>query len=230
MGMTNSARVARATSAVSTAVWMLAAGLVCAVPAAAVPQDVPPPRVAGTPAAGAQSPAPPAAQADRLPATVRGGSPDGPAQFTVFCDVSDDACRRLVVVFAGVLDDFPAQAGVEFRHHAPKDQEPAHQAYRAVLAAARQGRGWRMLDLVCANGDRLDDAGLRSMAAQLGLDPARFSADAESTESYVVADQDARQAADLKLDAAPAVFLNSTRLAGPYTLDSLSAAIKGIGR
>lgn len=167
-----------------------------------------------------------AAAAQEGAPAVRAGSADGPAQFTVFCDVSEEACARLVVVLAGVLDDFKGQVGVTFRHHAPKDQEPAHLAYRAVLAAARQGRGWQMLDLVCANGDRLDDAGLKSMAAQLGLDRARFEADAASTEAYLVAEQDAQEAAALKLDAAPAVFLNGTRLPGPYTLDSLSAAIR----
>jgi protein-disulfide isomerase len=179
-------------------------------------------RAAGTAAA------PPAAeaQAESLPLAVRAGSPVGPAQFTVFCDVSDDACGRLVVVFAGLFDEFPDQVGLTFRHHAPQEAEPAHLAYRAVLAAARQARGWQMLGLVCANADRLDDAGLRSMAAQLGLDLARFGADAGSAEAHFAADQDSQEAATLKLDSAPAVFMNGSRLPGPYTLDSLASAIQ----
>lgn len=204
--------------------WALAAALpallLCAVPAGAAPQDAAP--AAGT---AAQPPAA-AAQAESLPLAVRAGSPGGPAQFTVFCDVSDEACGRLVVVFAGVLDEFPDQAGLTFHHHAPQEAEPAHRAYRAVLAAARQARGWQMLGLVCANADRLDDAGLRSMAEQLGLDLARFGADAGSAEAHLAADQDGQEAARLKLDAAPAVFMNGARLPGPYTLDALAAAVR----
>lgn len=184
--------------------------------------------------AGAQAAEPPAAaapptaavQAEGLPLAVRAGSPEGSARITVFCDVSDEACSRLVVVFAGLLDEFPDQMGLTFRHHAPEDLEAAHRAYRAVLAAARQGRGWQMLGLVSANGERLEDAGLRSMAAQLDLDLTRFGADRESPEAYGVAERDSQEAATLKLDAAPAVFLNGARLSGPYTFDSLASPIR----
>lgn len=228
MGMTNSQRVAAARLArpAGAAVrWALAAALACAIPAGAAPQGAAPQNAARAAGTASQPPAVPA-QAESLPLAVRAGSPGGPAQFTVFCDVTDEACGRLVVVFAGLLDEFPDQVGLAFHHHAPQEADASHLAYRAVLAAARQARGWQMLGLVCANADRLDDAGLRSMAEQLGLDLARFGADAESAEAHLAADQDGQDAATLKLDAAPAVFMNGARLPGPYTLDALAAAIQ----
>lgn len=57
MGMMNSGRVAPVMAAASAVPWLLAAGLVCAVPAAAAPQDVqPPPGFAVASASGAQVP------------------------------------------------------------------------------------------------------------------------------------------------------------------------------
>jgi hypothetical protein len=81
---------------------------------------------------------------------------------------------RIVVVLRRVVQTYPDQVGVTFRHHPAKGHTQSPLAYRSALAAARQGRGWDMLDMACANRDRLDDAGLRSMAVQLELDVDRL--------------------------------------------------------
>jgi len=147
-------------------------------------------------------------------------------QFALFCDIEDEACVRVVVVLGRVIETYPERVGVTFRHHAAEDHTRSPLAYRSVLAAARQGRGWDMLDMACANTDRLDDAGLRSMATQLRLDVGRFAADAVASDVTQVLDSDEQEAKNLKLETGPVMFVNGTRFGGVFTYDGLVAVLK----
>jgi protein-disulfide isomerase len=161
------------------------------------------------------------------PLAVRAGAADGLVQLTVFCDLESEACERLVGVLHRVVETYPAQVGVTFRHAAADAHKQSPLAYRAVLAAARQGKGWEMLDMACANRDRLNDAGLLSMAAQLQLDVDRFTTDTGAGEVSEVLDEDAAAAKARRVEAVPAVFANGARVADVSTFDALDTAIKG---
>jgi len=174
-------------------------------------------------AASAQSPAAPAAD---HPLIVRSGTPDGAAQLTVFCDLQEEACDRLVIVLRRVVETYPKDVGVTFRHHAAEPHKRSPDAYRAALAAARQGKGWEMLDMICANADRLDEAGLGSMAGQLRLDLDRFAVDVLAGDVEQVLKDDEAAAKQATVDAVPAVLLNGTRVPDAVTFDAIDAALK----
>jgi predicted DsbA family dithiol-disulfide isomerase len=173
-------------------------------------------------AASGQDARPPAA----APLVVRSGAAAGPAQLTVFCDIESEACERLVVVLRRVVETHPEQVGVTFRHHAPEEHKLSALAYRSALAASRQGKGWELLDMACANRDRLNDAGLLSMAVQLQLDIQRFTADTAAGDVAQVLEDDAAEARRLEVDRVPAVFVNGTRLSDAGTFDSVDAAVR----
>jgi len=175
--------------------------------------------------ASGQAPAPAGAAAD-LPLVVRAGAAAGPLQVTLFCDIEVEACQRVVVVFRRVVETYPEQVGVTFRHRAAEGHKQSPLAYRSALAAARQGKGWEMLDMVCANPDRLTDAGLRSMAAQLQIDVDRFVSDIEAADVAQVLEDDAKEAETLKVASVPAVLLNGTRVPDTSTFDAIDTAIR----
>lgn len=179
--------------------------------------------VLGATAAQAQQPALPASDG---PLVVRAGAADGVVQLTVFCDIEEEACQRLVIVLRRVVETYPEQVGVTFRHHAAEGHTQSPLAYRSALAAARQGKGWEMLDMVCANPDRLIDAGLRSMAAQLHLDLDKFVSDTDAVDVAQRLDDDGKEAEALKVAGVPAVLLNGTRLPDASTFDAIDAAIR----
>jgi len=170
----------------------------------------------------AQSPAP----ATDAPLAVRTGASSGPVQVTVFCDIEEEACQRLVVVLGHVVETHPEQVGVTFRHRAARGHERSSLAYRSALAAARQGKGWEMLDMACANPDRLDDAGLLGMAAQLQLDVERFRSDTAAGDVTQVLEDDVAAVKAQKVETVPTVFVNGTRLPDASTFDALDAAVK----
>lgn len=157
---------------------------------------------------------------------VRAGAADGPVQLTVFCDIEAEACARLVIVLRRVVETYPEQVGVTFRHHASDGHKLSPLAYRSVLAAARQGKGWEMLDMACANRDRLDDAGLLSMASQLGLDVQGFAAATAAGDIAQVLEDDEAAAKAKKVESVPTVFVNRDRVADTSTFAALEAAIK----
>ena len=170
----------------------------------------------------AQEPKPPADG----PLVVRTGAAGGAVQLTVFCDIEEEACQRLVIVLRRVVETYPEQVGVTFRHHAAEGHTQSPLAYRSALAAARQGKGWEMLDMVCANPDRLIDAGLRSMAAQLQLDLGAFVSDTDAVDVAQRLDADGKEAEALKVAGVPAVLLNGTRLPDASSFDAIDAAIR----
>jgi len=160
------------------------------------------------------------------PLVVRTGATGGAVQLTVFCDIEEEACQRLVIILRRVVETHPEQVGVRFRHRAAEGHAQAPGAYRAALAAARQGRGWDLLDMACANPDRLDDAGLSSMAVQLRLDADRFASDIGAADVAQVLEDDGKEAETLKVTAVPAVFLNGARVPDASSFDAIDAAIR----
>lgn len=157
---------------------------------------------------------------------VRAGAAAGPVQLTVFCDIEEEACERLVVVLRRVVETYPEQVGVTFRHHAAEEHTQSPLAYRAALAAARQGKGWELLEMACVNRDRLTEAGLRSMAAQLQIDAGRFVLDIEAADVAQALEDDQKEAETLKVASVPAMFLNGTRVPDTSTFDAIDAAIR----
>ncbi len=186
--------------------------------------------VAAQAQAGGQKPgsiqdqAPPAAGSAIV---VKAGSGEAAQQLTLFCDIENEACAHLVVVLGQVIETHPGQVGVRFRHMVTGGHTQSPVAYRSALAAARQGRGWDLLDMACANRDRLDDTGLRSMAVQLGLDVQRFVADIAAAEVTQVLEDDAREAKAANLESVPALFLNGSRLPDSFTYDAIVKALVG---
>lgn len=165
------------------------------------------------------------AQAPSAP-SVRTGPADAPVQVVAFCDIEQEACERLMVLLRRLSDTYPEKVGITFRHLAPDAHKQSPLAYRAALAAAKQGKAWDFLDMACANRDRLNDAGLLSMAAQLQLDVARFTADSAAGDVTLVLEDDAAEARRFKVDHVPAVFLNGIRVADASTFDALDAAVR----
>ena len=157
--------------------------------------------------------------------TVRTGRPDAPAQLTVFCDFEVKACGALIRVIGRVLENRPDAVAVTFRHLAPAGHPRSPFAYRAARAAARQGGGWAMLDLLYANPDQREGEEIGAMAARLGLDPERFVRDIDDPVDAKALEADAAEAARLDVRSTPALFLNGSRLSDSFTYDAIVKAL-----
>lgn len=168
----------------------------------------------------------PAVAQESAAPSVQAGRADAPARLEVFCDLEVGACGALVRTLGRVFDERPDTVAVSFRHLAAAEHLRSPAAYRAALAAARQDRGWAMLDLLYANPDQRDGERIAAMAVRLGLDAARFARDIDDPVNAEVIEADAAEAARLDVRSAPALFLNGARYEGALTCDAIVRAVE----
>jgi protein-disulfide isomerase len=161
--------------------------------------------------------------AGAIPVYQRG--PDGAAVEVVeFCDFEAKACGDLSFVLAGLVHAYPEQVRFIFRHRAGDAQLNSDMAFQAALAAGEQDRFWPMHDLLFANQHTLDREHLLGMAAQAGLDVARFTTDLDSGRFAVGIERDRLEAERLGVTKTPVVFVNGHAV-DARTLDTLKVLV-----
>jgi protein-disulfide isomerase len=114
-----------------------------------------------------------------------------------------------------------------FRHFPLTEIHPhALAASAAAEAAALQGRFWEMHEMLFHHQKALEDDDLRSYAAELGLDLARF--DGELASARVIArvrrDVDSAVASE-QVRGTPTLFIDGALHQGPYDATSLLEAL-----
>ncbi|MCW2983250.1 MAG: Na(+)/H(+) antiporter nhaA [Conexibacter sp.] len=151
---------------------------------------------------------------------VRGS---GPRELLEYVDFQCPYCRTAApAIKHAVLDDLPGKVTLRVRHFPLRDKHPrADATARAAEAAERQGRFWDMHDQLFAHFDDVTDENLRTYAAELGLDVARFDADVADPEliAAIEADRDAGIAAGVT--STPGLFIDGVKYTGFYDREAL---------
>ena len=93
-------------------------------------------------------------------------------------DFESPACRAAAPTVRMLVERYPAHLQVIYRHF-PSELEHPHAvlAAEAAEAAAAQGRFWDMHDALYRHPARLGPKDLQRYAAEIGLEPVRFSAE-----------------------------------------------------
>src|SRR5262249_43252427 len=94
----------------------------------------------------------------------------------------------------------------------------ARPAAEASACAAEQGQFWPYHDRLFAQPSKLSDADLKSHAAALGLDAAKFNASVDSHKFKSLVDHDVKDGEEAGVNGTPAFFINGRLLSGaqPY--------------
>ncbi len=192
-------------------------------PGQAGAQPPPPPQPA-------VAPAPPPAQYATVP--VRADDPArGPADakltVVLFSDFQCPFCSRVEPSLKQLLDAFPGQVRLVWKHQPLPMHSQAMPAALATEAAREQGKFWPMHDKLFANQQALDDATFKRYAKEIGLDLKRFERD------YAAKKGEARIAEDMKLghsvgaNGTPTMFFNCRQVVGALPFEQLRAAAEG---
>ena len=156
------------------------------------------------------------------------GPADAPVVLVAFMDAQCPFCRRaLLAALPAARDRFAADLRVELRHFPLPIHSAAEGAARAAAAAARQGRLRDYYErLVGGDAGELGRARFAALAAELGLDEARFLADFDGPEVAAEVAADRALAARYGLRATPTFFLNGRHFSGYVPGERLVAAIE----
>lgn len=106
------------------------------------------------------------------------GPEHAPVTVVEYGDFECPTCKQAAPSLKLLLDHFPGQVRIAFRHFPVEEVHPhALSAAEAAEVAAAQGKFWEMHDLLFANQLHLKGANLHSYAERLNLDMARYTAE-----------------------------------------------------
>lgn len=140
------------------------------------------------------------------------GEKDAPVTITVFDDFQCPYCARLVPTLEQVMDAYPKQVRIVFKHFPLSMHKFARPAAIASIAARNQGKFWPLHDQLFANYNKLDDAKIRDLAESVGLDMARFDQDVSNPALQQEVASDIQLGTKAGVRGTPAAYINGVQL------------------
>ena len=111
-----------------------------------------------------------------------------------------------------VLEKYPKQVKLVFKNFPLRNHTRARPAAIAALAAGEQGKFWEYHDKLFENYSKIDEALLKTIAGEIGLDVERFEKDRQNKDlaQYVTRDLGEGQRAGVR--GTPTIFVNGKLL------------------
>ena len=133
-------------------------------------------------------------------------------------------CSRVLPTTKQIVDEYGDKVRIVFKHAPLPFHKDAPYASQAALAAGEQGKFWEMHDKLFANQRALSPEAIEGYDKELGLDVAKFKADADSEKIKKVIQEDQALAAQFGARGTPNFFINGRQLVGAQPF----AAFKGV--
>lgn len=141
------------------------------------------------------------------------GDPDAPVTLIMFGDYQSGYSARAQAVVAQLLQEFPDQLRMVYKHFPLSDRNPqANEAALTAISAQRQDKFWEMHDLLFRNTRRLEPDLYIMLAGRIGLDLNQFQGDRNSLWTLDRLADDEKWAARVGVDSVPAFYLNGRRM------------------
>lgn len=140
------------------------------------------------------------------------GPEKAPVTITVFDDFQCPYCARLLPTLENVVNAYPTQVRLVFKHFPLSMHKFARQAAIASIAARNQGKFWPLHDQLFANYNKLNDGLIRELAESVGLDMARFDKDVENPALAQEVAADIKLGTDSGVRGTPSVYVNGVQL------------------
>lgn len=159
------------------------------------------------------------------PATPVVGNPEGDVSLVEFFDYRCGYCRRVLSSMQALMaeDD---NLRVVFKE-LPVLGEDSVRAARASLASQMQDEGLYMdFHLALMSAEDLSADGIRSIAAEVGLDPEQLEQDMQSDEISQAIDANYKLASALGIEGTPAFVIGETLVPGAVDKGRLAALIE----
>jgi protein-disulfide isomerase len=179
-------------------------------------------------AARAERPSLPPAEALKViqvaGAPVR-GNPNAPVTIVEYGDFQCPYCLRSRPTLKQILDTYPQQVRLVYKHFPLSFHREAMNAHRASLAAGEQGKFWEMHDMIFDSPRDLAPETMRKHAEKLSLDLARFDADYKSDRIGKKIEADQAEGRKALVRGTPAFFVNGKMISGAQPFDAFKREI-----
>lgn len=152
------------------------------------------------------------------------GVKTAPVTIVEFSDFQCPYCAQLQPTLREVLKAYPNEVKLVFKHYPLSFHAQAKNAAKASLASAEQGKFWEMHDAIFENFNKLSDEKFKELAAQIGLNVEKFTADYSSNKFDQQIQQDITLGNSIGVTGTPTLFLNGKRMMR-RSLDDFKEAI-----
>lgn len=176
---------------------------------------------------------PPLPERRDVPAPTKNNPSKGPPNAKVviqeFSDFQCPFCSRVTPTVAQILEAYPKDVKVVWRHMPlsfHQDAPLAAEAAQEAFAQAGSSAFWKYHDKLFANQQALGRADLEKYAAELGLDLGRFKAALDSRTHKAVVDGDIEAAKRAGVVSTPAFTINGYPVIGAYPFQQFDKVIK----
>jgi protein-disulfide isomerase len=149
------------------------------------------------------------------------GNPSAPVTVVEFVDYECPHCKKVQPVLRQLLDEYKDEVKVAFKHYPLGNHTNAKLAAEAAVAANMQGKFWAYNDKLWANAENLSPAALEQFAKDVGLDVAKWRADAESEDVRAKVERDKREGQALGIDHTPTIYINGREYTDPREPDAI---------
>jgi protein-disulfide isomerase len=168
---------------------------------------------------------------DPVPIPVAGspltGPQNAPLTLVEFSDFQCPYCVKAVPELQAVLKAYPTQVKLIFKQFPLDTHSQAALAAAGALAAHKQGKFWPLHDALFAQKGKLSREIILKLAADLGLDMKRFTADMNSPETRKAVDKDRDDGETAGVDSTPTLFVGGRHYNGALTLAALKPILDG---
>jgi protein-disulfide isomerase len=141
------------------------------------------------------------------------GSPS--VTIVVFADFGCPHCRHLLETLEDVVQAYPDDVQLVFKHAPVDTHREADGAARAAACAQAQGKFWEMSHALWATQNRLTNDEIMKAAATAGVDVDRLAQDLQGTKCAARVAADVADARQLKIyGTTPVAFVNGIQVVG----------------
>lgn len=159
------------------------------------------------------------------PATPVAGNPDGDVALVEFFDYRCGFCRRVFPAMQALMEE-DENLKVVFKE-LPVLGEDSVRAARAALASRMQDENLYLdFHVVLMAADDLSAGGIRTLAADVGLDPDQLEQDMESDEISKAIDANYQLASALGIEGTPAFVVGDNLVPGAVDKSRLTSLIE----
>jgi protein-disulfide isomerase len=142
------------------------------------------------------------------------GPDSAPITIVEFSDFECPFCSRAEESVSAVMEKYAGKVKLVFRHFPLSFHANAQKAAEASACANDQGKFWEMHKQLFANQKALTVPELKSHAASVGLDKAKFDECLDSGKHAELVKKDMEAGAEAGVSGTPAFFINGKLLSG----------------
>ncbi|GMV38743.1 MAG: hypothetical protein AMXMBFR64_04590 [Myxococcales bacterium] len=159
------------------------------------------------------------------PKDARKGAAEPLVTIVTFSEFQCPFCARVLPTMKQLLDAYPNDVAVVFKHNPLAFHNNAVPAALASIAAGNQGKFWEMHDKLFDGQRDLSAENIDKWATELGLDMARFKADMESPETKRQVEEDQKLASEVNARGTPNSFVNGRQMTGAQPFEAFKALV-----